>query len=696
MIVFAPDIRNWSIKNKLKAVIILTSLAVLLVLFLVFVLTQRNFLRNKLLQEMDVLARNLANNCAASVIFGDHRTANETLESLKANPQVAIGIIYDTEGRIFSSYHQQETLDSPTTYPSPALLDAGLLFSRHHLDSIQTIGYGSEELGLLYLRANLKMIENTLLRYIGFGFMGLGGAFVLAWILASRLQRVISQPIEQLAAAMKSVSKERNYSQRVKMESHDELGSLIDDFNEMLVQIEMRDQELRNKQNRLDYLAHHDTLTNLPNRLLFQDRLRHAISKARRMQQIMALLFLDLDRFKNINDSLGHEVGDQVLQEVAKRLTNIVRESDTLARLGGDEFVIALEQNTESREITIVAQKILQTLSTAFHIDAHELYITASIGISLYPDNGLTSEALMKTADVAMYRAKEKGRNNFQFFTSDMNERAHEALFLENNLRKAIDNRELALHYQPQVEISSGKTTGMEALVRWHHPKHGVIPPNKFIPMAEETGLIIPLGKWVINTACRQTMQWQQAGFPPCKVAVNISPRQFRQSNLVKTVEQALAESGLAANWLELEITENVLIEDATQTIAIMEALNALGVSLAIDDFGTGYSSLSYLHRFPLSKLKIDQSFVQSIGGPAGNHAIVEAIIALARALDLEVIAEGIENQAQIAFLMERGCVYGQGFYFSRPLPVYACEQFLLRQLLSPPFQSMNAPDPVL
>ncbi len=524
------------------------------------------------------------------------------------------------------------------------------------------------------------MIENTLLRYIGFGFMGLGGAFVLAWILASRLQRVISQPIEQLAAAMKSVSKERNYSQRVKMESHDELGSLIDDFNEMLVQIEMRDQELRNKQNRLDYLAHHDTLTNLPNRLLFQDRLRHAISKARRMQQIMALLFLDLDRFKNINDSLGHEVGDQVLQEVAKRLTNIVRESDTLARLGGDEFVIALEQNTESRELTIVAQKILETLSTAFHIDTHELYITASIGISLYPANGLTPETLMKTADVAMYRAKEKGRNNFQFFALEMNERAHQALFLENNLRKAIDNQELALYYQPQVEITTGKTTGMEALIRWHHPTRGVIPPDKFIPMAEETGLIIPIGKWVINTACQQTMQWQQAGFPPCKVAVNISPRQFRQSDLVETVAQALDESGLAACWLELEITENVLVEDVAQTITIMESLNSLGVSLAIDDFGTGYSSLSYLHRFPLSKLKIDRSFVQSIGGPAGNQAIVEAIIALACALDLEVIAEGIENQEQIAFLKERGCFYGQGFYFSRPLPVDACEQFLLQE----------------
>ncbi len=513
----APDIRNWSIKNKLKAIIILTSLVVLLLLFLFFVLSQ----------EMNSLARNLANNSAASIIFGDHPSANETLESLKFYPQVASGIIFDTEGRIFSSYHKQDDLASLPTYPSPALLDAGHLFSRHYLDSVHPIRHETEELGLLYLRANLTPIENILLRYIGFGVMGLGVAFVLAWVLAVRLQRVISQPIDQLAAAMKSVSKERNYNQRVKIESHDELGSLIEDFNEMLAQIENRDQELRNKQNRLDYLAHHDTLTNLPNRLLFQDRLHHAITKARRMQQTIALFFLDLDRFKNINDSLGHDVGDQILQEVAKRLTSIVRESDTLARLGGDEFVITLEQNAESSKIIIAAQKILQTLSTAFHIDANELYITTSIGISLYPDNGLTSEALMKTADMAMYRAKEKGRNNFQFFTLSMNERAHEALFLENNLHTAIDNQELALYYQPQVKLSTGKISGMEALVRWHHPKHGVIPPNKFIPMTEETGLIIPLDKWVINTACQQTKKWQQAGFPPCKVAVNIfSPGQ--------------------------------------------------------------------------------------------------------------------------------------------------------------------------
>ncbi|APG27929.1 hypothetical protein A7E78_08825 [Syntrophotalea acetylenivorans] len=675
----AADIRNWSIKNKLKAVIVLTSLAVLLVLFLVFAVNQRNFLRNSLLQEMDVLSRNIANNCAASVIFNDRPTAGETLESLQANPQVIAGIIYDADGQVFSSYYKQQTNNSPMPYPPDLLLNAGHLFSGRHLDIVQDIGHGREHLGILHLRTNLDKIETTLMRYIGFGFLGLGGAFILAWLLADRLQGIISKPIEQLATAMRAVSKERNYRRRVKMNRQDELGSLIEDFNEMLVQIEIRDQELRSKQNRLDYLAHHDTLTDLPNRLLFHDRLHHAITKARRMQAKLALLFLDLDRFKTINDSLGHEAGDRLLQEVAKRLTGIMRKSDTLARLGGDEFVIALEHNTETHEIITVAQKILDTLSAAYFINAEELYITVSIGISLFPANGLTAETLMKNADVAMYRAKEKGRNNFQFFTEDMNKLAKETLFLENNLRKAIDNQELALHYQPQVEIVSGQIIGMEALVRWHHPKLGIIPPNKFIPMAEETGLIIPLGKWVIHTACHQNLQWQKAGLSPGKVAVNISPRQFRQSDLVKTVAQALAASGLEAKWLELEITENVLVDDLTPTIAVMEDLNTMGVSLAIDDFGTGYSSLNYLHRFPLSKLKIDQSFVQSIGEPMGKHAIVEAIIALARALDLEVIAEGIENQTHIAFLKRHGCRYGQGFYFSKPLPQKAFEQFLLR-----------------
>lgn len=482
------------------------------------------------------------------------------------------------------------------------------------------------------------------------------------------------------------------------MQRHDELGSLIEDFNEMLGQIEARDRELRSKQNRLDYLAHHDTLTGLPNRLLFHDRLHHAIQKALRTQQKIGLLFLDLDRFKNINDSLGHQMGDQLLKQVAHRLTNIIRQSDTLARLGGDEFVIALEEDADSRNICAVAQKIIDTLAKVFHIDDNELYITASIGISLFPNNGETVESLMKSADVAMYRAKEKGRNSFQFFTEDMNEQVHEALFLANNLCKAIDNKEFVLYYQPQAEISTGKMTGMEALVRWHHPQHGLIPPDKFIPMAEETGLIIPLGKWVLHSACQQNMQWQQAGYPPCKIAVNISPRQFRRGDLVESVSEALAESGLAAHWLELEITENLLVEDIEQNISVMQDLSEMGVTLAIDDFGTGYSSMSYLHRFPLAKLKIDKTFVQSVDAPLGNQAIVEAIIALARALNLEVVAEGIETETQIAFLKQRSCRYGQGYYFSKPLPSEAFEQVLLqtRQIKNSPLESAVRTDPLI
>ncbi|MCD4688923.1 MAG: EAL domain-containing protein [Desulfuromonadaceae bacterium] len=542
------------------------------------------------------------------------------------------------------------------------------------------IVHDQEKLGTIYIQADLSKIQITLFRYVGFGALGLIGASILAWLLGAKLQIIISQPIEQLATAMRAVSKERNYERRVKMARKDELGSLIEDFNEMLGQIQLRDQELQHKQTRLDYLAHHDTLTGLPNRLLFHDRLSHAISKAKRLNYPLALLFLDLDRFKNINDSLGHEVGDQVLRQVAKRLETLVRDSDTLARLGGDEFVIALEQTKEARDVTIVAKKILESLSEALQVGPNELYVTTSIGISLFPTDGEDVESLMKSADVAMYRAKECGRNLFQFFTMDMNERVREALFMENNLRKALDNQEMALYYQPQVEMSSGKLIGMEALIRWHHPQLGIIPPLKFIPMAEDTGLIIPIGKWVLGTACRQTQQWQEAGYPPCKVAVNISPKQFRHSDLVETVAAALKDSGLDPQFLELEITESVLMEDMEQSIATMEKLKAMGITLAIDDFGTGYSSLSCLSKFPLSKLKIDKSFVQNIAELSENNAIAEGIIALAKALHLEVIAEGIEGERQIDFLQSKGCKQGQGYYFSRPMPADAFEQFLARE----------------
>ena len=676
---FSTKINGWSIKSKLTMINILTSLTVLLSLFLVFSLTQRNFLRNALLQELQILAQDLSGNCAATLIFDDTQAASDILRTLRVKPQIINSRIYGKDMQLFAQYRKVGVAPT-TTSPLPTVLNLGHIFTARYLEVAKPIVHDQEKLGTIYIQADLSKIQFTLLRYVGFGALGLIGASILAWLLGAKLQVIISQPIEQLATAMRAVSKERNYERRVKMARKDELGSLIEDFNEMLGQIQLRDQELQHKQTRLDYLAHHDTLTGLPNRLLFHDRLSHAISKAKRLNYPLALLFLDLDRFKNINDSLGHEVGDQVLRQVAKRLENLIRDSDTLARLGGDEFVIALEQTKEARDVTIVANKILSTLSEALQVGPNELYVTTSIGISLFPTDGEDVESLMKSADVAMYRAKECGRNLFQFFTMDMNERAREALFMENNLRKALDNQEMALYYQPQVEMASGKLIGMEALIRWHHPELGIISPLKFIPMAEDTGLIIPIGKWVLGTACRQTQQWQESGYPPCKVAVNISPKQFRHSDLVETVSAALKDSGLDPQFLELEITESVLMEDMEQSIATMEKLNAMGITLAIDDFGTGYSSLSCLSKFPLSKLKIDKSFVQDIAEQSENNAIAEGIIALAKTLHLEVIAEGIEGELQMDFLQSKGCKQGQGFYFSRPMPADAFEQFLSRE----------------
>lgn len=676
---FSKKINDLSIRCKLTTVIIITSLTVLLALFLVFTLTQRNFLRNALLQELQILAQDLSGNCAATLIFDDTQTASEILQTLRVKPQIVSSKIYGKDEQLFAKYHKASATNSAES-SLPELLILGHVFKAKHLEIAQPIVHDRDKLGAIYIKADLSKIQITLLRYVGFGVLGLIGASILAWLLGTRLQVIISHPIEQLATAMRAVSKERNYEHRVKMARKDELGSLIEDFNEMLGQIQFRDQELQHKQSRLDYLAHHDTLTGLPNRLLFYDRLSHAISKARRLKHPVALLFLDLDRFKNINDSLGHEVGDQVLRQVAKRLEALVRDSDTLARLGGDEFVIALEQTKEARDVTVVANKIIESLSAVLQVGPNELYVTTSIGISLFPADGEDVEGLMKSADVAMYRAKECGRNLFQFFTMDMNEKVREALFMENNLRKALEKQEMALYYQPQIEMSSGKLIGMEALIRWHHPQLGIISPVKFIPMAEDTGLIIPIGKWVLDTACKQTQQWQEAGYPPCKVAVNISPKQFRHGDLVENVATALKDSGLAARFLELEITESVLMEDMEQSIATMEKLKSMGITLAIDDFGTGYSSLSCLSRFPLSKLKIDKSFVQDIAELSENNAIAEGIIALAKTLNLEVIAEGIEGERQMDFLQSKGCKQGQGYYFSRPMPADAFEQFLSRE----------------
>jgi diguanylate cyclase (GGDEF)-like protein/PAS domain S-box-containing protein len=431
---------------------------------------------------------------------------------------------------------------------------------------------------------------------------------------------------------------------------------------------------------RIRSLAYHDALTGLPNRLLFQDRLSMAVANAHRRQHKLAVLFFDLDRFKLINDSLGHSLGDRLLQAVAQRLGGSVREGDTVARLGGDEFIVLLPELGRSSDAAKVAGKMLEALKLPFPFEGRELYITASVGVAIYPHDGKDAETLAKNADAAMYRAKEQGRDNYQLYTAAMNASAVERLALESALRKAVAGCRFEVHYQPQLDFRADRIYGVEALVRWRHPERGLLAPSEFIGVAEVTGLIVPLGLWVLEAACAQVKEWQQQGQPELKVGVNLSARQLQAADVAEQVQKVLRETGLAAQYLDLEITETSAMQNPEATIATLRELKALGVSISIDDFGIGYSSLNYLKRLPVDTLKIDQSFVRDVTTDADDAAIATAIIALAHTLKLTVVAEGVETREQLAFLASRGCQRMQGYLFSGSLPAEACQAFLASQ----------------
>ncbi len=497
--------------------------------------------------------------------------------------------------------------------------------------------------------ATLKQINQTLWRISLIVFTVLAALFLLQLLVVRRAQGILRQQADELETS------NRELDQRVQART---------------AELQAEVAERRNAEIRLDHLAHHDPLTGLPNRLMFAEQLRHSLSLAARNQRQLAVLFVDLDRFKEVNDTLGHAIGDELLVAVTQRLVAHLRTADTLARLGGDEFICVIEDLKDSHEAQRVAEKLIELLSQPFTIQAHELFVAASIGICLYPDDGEDVDTLVRNADTAMYQAKAHGRSRSHFYTPEMTRHAQERSHLENLLRRAIEADELSMHYQIKVDIG-GQPVGAEALLRWVNPELGNVSPVRFIPLAEETGFIVPLGEWVLRQACAQMMAWRAIGMVVPKVSVNLSVKQIERSDVVDMVRRVLAETGLEATSLELEITESVIMnmEDA---LSILEGLNDLGVQLAIDDFGTGYSSLAYLKMLPIDTLKIDRAFIIGIGQNTGDEAIIRAIIALARSLQLDTVAEGVDSDHQLAFLRAHGCDQIQGFLFGKPLPAAA------------------------
>ena len=465
---------------------------------------------------------------------------------------------------------------------------------------------------------------------------------------------------------------ERHQAEDALLRAHNELEQRVEERTSELAltntQLQEEIYERLQAEQRIWHVAHHDALTGLPNRSLLLDRLDQALTQAARTQQRVAVMFLDLDRFKSINDTLGHHVGDMLLKHVANHLREAVRAMDTVSRLGGDEFVVILHEIQTSDDAVRVAEKILSRLATAADIEGHLLYATPSIGISIYPDNGSEAYVLMKNADTAMYHAKENGRNTFQLFTAQMNDETERIFTLEQRMRHALEEKHFVLHYQPLFDHGSGNICGMEALVRWNDPEQGLIPPREFLPVAEEIGLILPLGEWILREACRQNVRWHNQGLPSMRISVNLSARQFRQKGLINMLQNILAETGMSPQQLELEITEASLMHDAEETLVKLHQLTEMGITLAIDDFGTGYSSLSYLKKYSVSRLKIDRDFVRNLCSDQDDAAIVSTIVAMASHLGLHTMAEGVETKAQLQALLDIGCQQFQGNLFSQPL----------------------------
>lgn len=635
------------------------ALATLTVALLLFdSVSSRALLQNRLSTLADVVGQN----STAALSFDDPHAAIEILEALRAEPPVVSACLYDLPGQLFAQYQRQQG-----AHECPGVLAQSPPANRDHPSVLRPVMLRGESVGTLRLSSDLQDLEKRRKQLLAVAGLLAVLALVVGGVSGSFLQRKISQPIFEMAQAMDEVTVRKNFAVRVSRSGTDEIRQLGKGFNTMLAELERRETAQKNAEAKLLFQAFNDALTGLPNRRLLSDRLNQLLATARRESRLIALLYIDLDGFKLVNDSLGHALGDALLVQVAIRLQSRVRESDTLARLGGDEFTVVLSHLHNNEEAMKVARSLLDSLQTPFLIEGHQLTISASIGISVFPENAKDASDLLQQADSAMYAAKRDGRNRTTLFTPELGSTVRERLNLENQLRGAIGRGEIEVHYQPEFDVHSNRLTRFEALARWTHPTLGNIPPDKFIPVAEESGLIVTLGAYIMERACIEAVRWQAIAPYPVQVAVNVSSIQFKRDHFVEEVSAILQQTGLRPDLLQLELTETIMLGGVHRAAETMRRLRSLGVSFAIDDFGTGYSCLSYLPALPFNALKIDRSFVKELGVKQQSRAMVNSLIALAHNIGISVIVEGVETAEQLALIKKFGGNEIQGYLMGHP-----------------------------
>ncbi|MCW8933913.1 MAG: EAL domain-containing protein [Gammaproteobacteria bacterium] len=670
--------KKLSIQNKL---IIINMSVVIITLFFASTIAVVGEYRNQhdfFLKSIQIQAKIIANNTTATLVFKDKTGAEKILEAFTVSPDIHSATIYDDFGKVFASYIKQEKTNPNNKYDNiiKSIQGSSNIFNNQfHIN--ESIILEDEPIGTLYIQVDTSRIYADIFNYLVYTVIIALTCLIFASLLLFKLSKNITRPLLRLTELMSTVIKNDDYTIRIENHSEDEIGVLSEGFNKMLAYIQVNDERLehelseRNKtEEHLDKLAYFDVTTNLPNRHFFHKQLDQAVKRAISSNQKMVLLFLDLDNFKTVNDTAGHKTGDLLLKQASSRLTGVLRQNDYICRIGGDEFAIIIENVNDISDISTVTKKCIEILSNPFELDGNIFFIGASIGISICPDDTSTSNDLLINADMAMYEAKTNGKNNYQYYNHGMNLKHSHKFQIESDLRHAISMNQLELYYQPQIDSNSDQIIGFEALMRWTHHENGIISPDVFIPIAEKTGLILPLGKWLIETACIDANQFIDSGITDFTVSINISGIQIRDKSFIKNITDSLSSTGLDPRHLEIELTESTLMDDSDLVIKKVNALKKLGIKIAIDDFGTGFSSMSYLKSFPVSKLKIDKGFITGLPNSNEDTAIVRAIIAMSHGLNINVIAEGVERQDQVDLLKELSCDMFQGYYYAKPVPI--------------------------